>query len=180
MNRTTHHYISSSFSWLLLFASLLLAGCSSADVLPDDPFMGKARALNMVLVNHTDRYISTAWVDKYWAANINARYEDGSPRGGNKSVCCYSGVTDWKKPVKVTWQWGREEEPPIIGPKGRHINGKVTKPDEDHEAMVAFPPRFPLDSKDMFKKETALCVIFRDLNTVELQYSVGGFDCDKR
>lgn len=167
-------------SKLVALAGLLLAGCSSAGTSQDDVFTDDARALGIVLVNHTDRYVSQAYVGKYWAANIGKRYADGSPRGGNSSVCCYSGVTDWRKPVRVAWTWGSEGEPSTVNKDGTLKLGKETMPAEQHEVMAKFPPRFPLDSPDRFKQETALCVIFRDLNTVELAYSVGGFDCDKK
>ncbi|MEN6079459.1 DUF3304 domain-containing protein [Chromobacterium piscinae] len=168
-------------SRFMALACLLLSGCSTAATSQqDDVFTDDARALGIVLVNHTDRYVSQAYVGKYWAANIGKRYEDGSPRGGNSSVCCYSGVTDWRKPVRVAWTWGREEEPGVANKNGTYTPGKMILPDERHEVMAKFPPRFPLDSPDRFKQETALCVIFRDLNTVDLAYSVGGFDCDKK
>ncbi|WP_083339056.1 DUF3304 domain-containing protein [Chromobacterium sphagni] len=168
------------FSKCIVLVSLLLVGCSTASGLPDDPFAGKARALSIVLVNHTDRYVSQAFVDKYWAANMGKRYPDGSPRGGYSSVCCYSGVTDWRKPVRVMWEWGREEEPGVGNKNGTYTPGKLILPDEEHVVMAKLPPRFPVDSPDMFKQETSLCVIFRDLNTVELDYAVGSVACAKK
>ncbi|MBX9346617.1 DUF3304 domain-containing protein [Chromobacterium vaccinii] len=167
-------------SRLLALGSLLLACCSSAATSQDDVFTDDARALTIVLVNHTDRYVSQAYVGKNWAANIGKRYEDGSPRGGNKQVCCYSGVTDWRKPVRVAWTWGSEGEPSTVNKDGTLKLGKETMPAEQHEVMAKLPPRFPLNGSDRLKQETALCVIFRDTNTVDLAYAVVGTDCDKK
>ncbi|QBC42642.1 hypothetical protein C1H71_03110 [Iodobacter fluviatilis] len=74
------------------------------------------------------------------------------------------------------WTFSAVREQSIDHPDGSYTPGKVLIPKEDHVLMVNLPPRMPIASSDMFKDEGNLCVIFKDLNTVELQYSVS-FDC---
>jgi hypothetical protein len=166
------------FYWLLMAVLMgLLAGCANLADGSDQPFTGSGgKALNMILVNHTNRYISQAFVGTNWAANAGAG--DANGPGGGGIVCCYN-VTDWRKPVKVMWTWGSEGEPSFYNKDGMLTKGKVITPKEDHVAMVNLPPRMPISSDDRFKRERNLCVIFRDLNTVELQYTAG-FDCENK
>jgi hypothetical protein len=152
----------------------LLAGCANLADGSDQPFTGSGgKALNMILVNHNHRPISQAFVGTNWAANAGAG--DAKGPGGGGIICCYN-VTDWRKPVKVMWTFSALGEPSFYNKEGIRTEGKITTPKEDHVAMVSLPPRMPIASSDMFKDEGNLCVIFKDLNTVELQYSVR-FDC---
>ena len=162
---------------LITVLMTLLAGCASLADGSDQPFTGGGgKALNMILVNHTNRPISQAFVGTNWAANASAADADGL--GGGKIVCCYN-VTDWRKPVKVMWTFSEIGEPSFYNKDGIRTEGKVLIPKEDHVLMVNLPPRMPISSDDMFKDEGNLCVIVRDLNTVELQYSVR-FNCGEK
>ncbi|MEN9656835.1 MAG: hypothetical protein RL571_300 [Pseudomonadota bacterium] len=162
---------------LITVLMTLLAGCANLADGSDQPFTGSGgKALNMILVNHNHRPISQAFVSTNWAANAGAGDVKGP--GGGGIVCCYN-VTDWRKPVKVMWTFSAVREQSIDHPDGSYTPGKVLIPKEDHVAMVSLPPRMPISSDDRFKRERNLCVIFRDLNTVELQYTAG-FDCEDK
>jgi hypothetical protein len=160
-----------SLSWravcAVLSASLFASACAGKDRLPDDPFEGAGPALTMVVVNHADRY-GHVFVDQYWAGNIGRRHQDGRPAGGGGGACCYPGLKDWSKPVTVSWIWGYERD---------KATGEITRPNEQHTAVVHFPPGGPKRSDDMYKDEAELCVILRDIDKVELAFSIGGTNC---
>ncbi|WDD95776.1 DUF3304 domain-containing protein [Burkholderia sp. FERM BP-3421] len=116
----------------------------------------------MAPVNHTDRYAVNIFVSKYWAGDVTA------PAGGTKAACCFLGTKDWSKPVTVTWEWGREEDPKTEG---------VTMPDEKHSLQVSFPVSGPHQDPDWHKTDAYLCVILRDRNTAALAFSPSGTGC---
>ena len=141
--------------------SLTLSACAGG-TLPDDPFDGEGKALSMVPINHTDRYAIRIAVDKYWAANVPPH------GGGGSAVCCYPGVKDWSRPVTVDWTWDAEEDPKTK---------VLTKPVEPHTAIAHFPSGGPHSDPDEYKDDAYLCVILRDLDTVELAFSPSAFAC---
>ncbi|MTD33441.1 hypothetical protein [Paludibacterium denitrificans] len=103
----------------------------------------------------------------------------GEKMGGNASLCCFN-LTDYRKPVKVKWVWSGELGDPVNVGKGITLPGKIIKPDTQKESLIMLPQRNPIivkskDYRNKFKSEDTLCVIFRDMDTVELQYSSG--DC---
>jgi hypothetical protein len=157
----------SSLSWravcAVLCASLFASACAGNDRLPDDPFEGDGPGLTLVPVNHSGRDAASVFVDKYWAGPVNAH------SGGGGGACCYPGLKDWSKPVTVTVKWGylREQE-----------TEKLTKmPAETRATVVHFPPGGPKRSDDMYKDEAELCVILRDIDKVELAFSIGRASC---
>jgi hypothetical protein len=142
-------------------AAIALSACAHV-ALPEDPFDGEGTALSMVPINHTDRYAVNIFVDKYWAGGV----DDHS--GGGAAACCYPGLKDWSQPVTVRWTWGWEEDPKTKA---------MTKPDESHTVVVHFPSRGPHNDPDPYKADAYACVIFRDLNTVELAFSPSRSGC---
>jgi hypothetical protein len=142
-------------------AMIALSACAHV-ALPDDPFDGEGTALSMVPINHTDRYAVNIFVDKYWAGDVS------SHAGGGGAACCYPGLKDWSQPVTVRWTWGWEEDPKTKA---------MTKPDESHTVVVHFPSRGPHNDPDPYKADAYACVIFRDLNTVELAFSPSRSGC---
>lgn len=116
----------------------------------------------MVLINHTDRYAVNIFVGKYWAGNVGAR------EGGGSAVCCFPGVKDWSRPVDAKWIWGWEEDPKTKA---------VTKRDESHTAIAHFPSGGPHSDTDEYKDNAYLCVVLRDLDTVDLACSLSRSGC---
>ncbi|NRF88240.1 DUF3304 domain-containing protein [Burkholderia gladioli] len=144
----------------IAFSSFTLAACAGA--MPDDPFDGSGQALAMVPANHTNRYAVNIFVDKYWAGDVSAQ------AGGTKAACCFPGLKDWSKPVTVTWEWGREEDPKTKA---------ITVPSEKHSIQVNFPASGPHQDPDWHKSDAYLCVILRDRNTASLAFSPSSVGC---
>jgi len=134
----------------------LLALSACGHTLPDDPFDGASTALSMVPVNHTDRYAVDIFVDKYWAGDA----DDHS--GGGAAACCYPGLKDWEQPVTVRWTWGQESN---------RATGVIQKKREQRMVVTRFPAGGPHVDPDPYKTDAYACVIFRDLDTVELAFS---------
>ncbi len=151
--------------FILICIVPFVSACAAFEALPDDPFDGAGPALVMVPVNHTDRYIPSLYLDQYWGANADAH------GGGRKGVCCYPGLKDWRKPVNVTWRWGQEED---------SVTRAITLAGEDRSAVVNFPPGGPKRSSDTSEDEAYLCVIFRELNKVELAFATKGSACARK
>ncbi len=106
----------------------------------------------MVPVNHTDRYAINIFVDKYWAGDVNEH------SGGGKAACCFPGLEDWREPVTVSWRWGTESDP---------VTKALTLPPESRTSVTHFPANGPDPARD----DHYICVIFHDLDTVELAFS---------
>lgn len=149
----------------------LLSSCAASSGLTVG---GNEPGLWLVPINHTDRYAPNIVVEDAWAGNV------GPQGGGGKAACCLGGRKDWSKPVLVKWEWGYEEDP---------VTKKITLPDEQHSALVAFPrpPRRLAKSisekwsrEDYEADEAYLCVIFRTLDTVEFAYSFSGSACKNK
>ncbi len=145
-----------------LAAGAVIALSACGHTLPNDPFASEGQAMAMVPINHTDRYAVSIFVDKYWAGDV----DDHS--GGGAAACCYPGLKDWKQPVTVRWTWGREEDPKTRA---------VTMPDEPHTLVTHFPSGGPHNDPDPRKDDAYVCVILRDLNTVELAFSPNRSGC---
>jgi hypothetical protein len=131
--------------------------------MPDDPLAGGGPALAMVPISHASRYAVNIFVEKYWAGDA-----DANGRGGGAAACCFPGMKDWSKPVTVTWEWGREEDPKT---------GAITMPDEKHSVQVNFPEGGPHRDADWHKTDAYLCVILRDRNTASLGFSPSRSGC---
>ena len=116
----------------------------------------------MVPINHTDRYAVSIFIDKYWAGDA------GRQSGGGAAACCYPGLKDWSKPVKVAWTWGWEEDPKTKA---------VLKPDEQHTVVAHFPASGPHSDRDPMKDDAYVCVILRDLDKAELTFSPTATGC---
>lgn len=153
------------FLFISLFLPILFSACATADVLPDDPFAGAGPALTIIPINHTDRHIPDLYVDQYWGANVYPH------NGGGSGVCCYPGLKDWRKPVRITWRWGMEEDP---------VTKAITRAGEDRTAVVHFPEGGPKRSSDTSEDESYLCVIFRDNDQVELAFATKGSACARK
>ncbi|QBC42643.1 hypothetical protein [Iodobacter fluviatilis] len=68
---------------LITVLMTLLAGCANLADGSDQPFTGSGgKALNMILVNHTNRPISQVFVGTNWAANAGAGDAKGPDGGG--------------------------------------------------------------------------------------------------
>jgi hypothetical protein len=142
-------------------AVIALSACAHV-ALPDDPFDGEGTALSMVPINHTDRYAVNIFVDKYWAGDVDGH------AGGGAAACCYPGLKNWSQPVTIRWMWGQESDP---------TTGVVQKKREQHLVVTHFPARGPHNDPDPYKADAYACVIFRDLNTVELAFSPSRSGC---
>jgi hypothetical protein len=145
---------------LAVGAMIVLSACGHT--LPDDPFDGEGTALSMVPINHTDRYAVNILVDKYWAGGVDDH------AGGGKIICCYPGLKNWGQPVTIRWTWGQESDPKT---------GVVQKKREQRLAVAHFPANGPRNDPDPYKSDAYACVIFRDLNTVELAFSPSASGC---
>ncbi|SAK54303.1 hypothetical protein AWB82_01939 [Caballeronia glebae] len=130
--------------------------------MPDDPFDGEGKALSIVPINHTDRYAVGIFVDKYWAGDVDEQ------SGGGSASCCYPGLKRWSRPVTVRWTWGQESDPQTK---------IILKKRERREVIAHFPAVGPHSDPDMSKDDAYLCVILRDLDTVDLAFSPSAFAC---
>lgn len=146
----------------LLGGALMTLSACAGRTLPDDPFDGEGKALSIVPVNHTDRYAMNVSVEKYWAGDVRPH------GGGGSAACCFPGVKDWSLPVSVKWRWATEDDPKTKA---------ITKPGESHAVVAHFPSGGPRSDPDMYKDDAYLCVILRDLDTVELAFSPSAFAC---
>ncbi|QPS45035.1 DUF3304 domain-containing protein [Burkholderia humptydooensis] len=144
------------------FAVFALTACAGSSALPNDPLAEERRALSITPVNHTDRYAVDIYVGRYWAGAVD------SQGGGGSATCCFPGMKDWSKPVTVTWIWGTEEDPKTKA---------ITMPREKRSVQVHFPPGGPRQDPDPYKTDAYLCVIFRNLDTVELAFAPGSSKC---
>ena len=142
---------------LVLGALFTFASCATASALPDDPFDGTAEPMAMIPVNHTDRYAGSIFIDKYWAGGVFPH------SGGGKAACCYPGLEDWTQPVKVSWSWAQDD-------------ARDGKPAVD-EIKRSVLTHFPVDGPDPARDDHYICVIFHDLDTVELAFSPSGRAC---
>ncbi|MEN3032018.1 DUF3304 domain-containing protein [Chromobacterium amazonense] len=164
-----------------LILYLALIGCSSIkNGESNDPYLRKGIRLDIVGINYVKHSVSDFWVDGNWGGNLGEAYSDGHSNGGNASTCCFS-MMDYRKPVKVKWVWTGTSTGPIDVGSGIFIRGKQLTPDIEKEAMVMLPPRMPRVIKTKsgipeYAREDTLCVIFKDMDTVELQYGYVGCD----
>ncbi|CAM2175776.1 DUF3304 domain-containing protein [Paraburkholderia sacchari] len=139
---------------------IALSACGHA--LPDDPFASEGQAMAMVPINHTDRYATSIFVDKYWAGDVDEH------SGGGAAACCYPGLKDWRQPVTVRWTWGQESDPQTK---------VVLKKREQRTVTAYFPPDGPHNDRDPMKDDAYVCVILSDLNTAELAFSPNRSGC---
>ncbi|QND85587.1 DUF3304 domain-containing protein [Chromobacterium vaccinii] len=163
----------------------LMVGCTGvANADSSDPYLRKGVRLDIVGINYVKHNISDFWVDGDWGGNLGEAYPDGHSNGGNASTCCF-GLVDYKKPVKVKWIWTGTSTGPIDAGNGVFVRGKQLTPDIEKEAMVMLPSRMPRVIKTKsgipeYAREDTLCVIFKDMDTVELQYGYVGCDQFKK
>jgi len=166
---------------ILLLACLpLLTACASPIQTEDntDPYLRKGINLDIRIINYAYRNVAELSVDGNWAGNMSAATPTSGPRGGNGTVCCFN-LSDYTKPVQVRWEWSGINSPSIMGPDGMYLPQTLLLPSIKKEALVKLPQRWPLvvksdDARERLKSEDSLCVVFRDMNTVELVYgSVG-------
>ena len=165
---------------LLLSCLPLLTACTSPIQAEDntDPYLRKGINLDIRIINYAYRNVAELSVDGNWAGNMSAATPTSGPRGGNGTVCCFN-LSDYSKPVKVRWMWGGILADPVNVGNGITLPGKLLVPEIHKEALVKLPQRWPLvvqsdDARARLKSEDSLCVVFRDMNTVELVYgSVG-------
>ena len=167
-------------AFLLLPCLSLLTTCTSPIQAEDssDPYLRKGIRLDISALNYTSRNVGEYSLDGIWASNVSAARAVGKPSGFGSTICCYN-LTDYTKPVKVRWLWSGINSPAVMGPNGMFLPRKLLVPSEKREALVMLPQRWPLvvksdDARERLKSEDSLCVVFRDMNTVELVYgSVG-------
>lgn len=142
-------------------AGAVIALSACANTLSDDPFASEGHAMAMVPINHTDRYATSIYVDKFWAGNVD-------DHAGGGAACCYPGLEDWYQPVTVRWTWGQESDP----------QSRVILKEREQRAVTAhFPHNGPHNDRDPSKDDAYVCVILRDLNTVELEFSPSASGC---
>jgi hypothetical protein len=165
--------------WLLACLFLLTA-CARPILTSDssDPYLRKGIRLDISALNYTNRNVGEYSLDGIWASNVSAARAVGRPSGFGKTSCCFN-LTDYTKPVKVRWMWDGLRGPAKKIREGITMPGDIIIPTVQKEALVKLPQRWPLvvqsdDPRERFKSEDSLCVVFRDMNTVELVYgSVG-------
>ena len=155
---TSHPYLQSTFtrfSSFVLATLLAVTATANGSSLPDDPFESSADPMAMVPVNHTDRYAGSIFVAKYWAGDV---FPHG---GGGKAACCFPGLDDWTQPVKVSWSWAQDDA----------RDGKPAVDEIKRSIVTHFPAEGPRSSTDPLQNDNYVCVIFYDLDTVELAFS---------
>lgn len=146
----------------LAMGTLLALSACAGSALPDDPFAGQGSAMAMVPINHTDRYATNIFVEKYWAGDVDDH------AGGGKAACCYPGLKNWRQPVTVTWTWGQESDPQT----------KVVQKKREQRTVTAyFPASGPHSDRDPVKDDAYVCVILRDLDKAELAFSPTASGC---
>jgi len=166
-------------AFLLLACLPLLTACASPIQTEDntDPYLRKGIRLDISALNYTNRNVGEYSLDGIWASNVSAARAVGKPSGFGKVTCCFN-LTNYTKPVKVRWLWSGINSPAVMGPNGMFLPRKLLVPSEKREALVMLPQRWPLsvqseDFRERLKSEDTLCVIFLDMDTVELRYSSG-------
>ena len=147
---------------LVACALVTLSACAGSVRLPDDPFASSGSAMAMVPINHTDRYATSIFIDRYWAGDVDEH------AGGGAAACCYPGVADWSRPVTVTWTWGQESDPETR---------VVLKPREQRAVVAHFPSGGPHSDSDPNRDDAYVCVILRDLSTAEVAFSPSASGC---
>ncbi|MEN3032019.1 hypothetical protein [Chromobacterium amazonense] len=158
----------------------LMVGCgaiSNAD--SSDPYLRKGIRLDIVGVNYVNRNVTSFWVDGNWGGNVGAA-RDAHSNGGNASTCCFN-LVDYRKPIKIKWRLGGENSEPVMGSDGNYLPQKLLIAPVDKEAVVMLPQRLPQVIKTSSgipetARQDTLCVIFKDMDTVKLEYGYVGCD----
>ncbi|QND85588.1 Uncharacterized protein ChrSV_3362 [Chromobacterium vaccinii] len=159
---------------------LALMGCSSVgNAESNDPYLKNGIRLDIMGISYASRGIEY-WVDGNWGGYISAPSMPGHSNGGNASTCCFN-LVDYKKPVKVKWKINGTSTGVVDAGNGVYIRGKQLTPDVEKEASIMLPQRLPQTLKTKSgipetARQDTLCVIFKDVDTVELQYGYVGCD----
>jgi len=156
--QSTHRTPSALLRATMLAVStlLFLSACAG-----NDPLAEEGSGLAMVPVNHTDRYAMNVFVGKSWAGDIDEH------SGGGAAACCYFGPSDWRQPVTVRWTWGEDDAK----------DGKPAVSEIKRAVVTHFPASGPRSDPDPSKDDAYVCVILRDLDTVELAFSPSASRC---
>ncbi|WP_133300327.1 hypothetical protein [Paraburkholderia lacunae] len=149
-------------SGLLCFSSESFA--TSSHVAKDD----EQETVLVTTVNNSHHYIANIQMD---GDGIGIGVYPGYVE---VPMCCVSAKKDWSRPVRIYFQWEAE----FSQDKG----GMLFKPDSEDMIVANFQEN-KLDVLKKLKEEKikpVICVIFRDVDKVDLDFGRSSEDCEKR
>ncbi|MEN7430405.1 hypothetical protein VA599_06575 [Chromobacterium sp. TRC.1.1.SA] len=159
-----------------LSLAFILSACSISNTAEsNDPFLRKGVGLSISAANYVNRSVFFRLDDGHNGGGLADAGSSEKP-GSSGSMCCFT-VTNLNKPVKVEMRWAAIKEPSVLGADGALVDGKVLTPAVTKQILVKLPPRIPrITPNGHIRSENVMCIIFKNLNTVELKYS-NSYDC---